>query len=116
MLAAIERFVQLDHAAAGREFERRAEVIRRSAAAVSGVRAEVFVPAVANHVPHVRVTWDPSTPRRSASAIVRALQDGEPSIAIRAEADALVVGVWMMQPGEEKVVGRRLRQELERRA
>jgi L-seryl-tRNA(Ser) seleniumtransferase len=64
----------------------------------------------------VRVTWDPSTPRRSASAIVRALQDGEPSIAIRAEGDALVVGVWMMQPGEEKVVGRRLRQELERRA
>jgi L-seryl-tRNA(Ser) seleniumtransferase len=116
MLAAIERFVQLDHAAAGREFERRAEEIRRSAAAVSGVSAEVFVPAVANHVPHVRVTWDPSTPRRSASAIVRALQDGEPSIAIRAEGDALVVGVWMMQPGEEKVVGRRLRQELERRA
>jgi L-seryl-tRNA(Ser) seleniumtransferase len=116
MLAAIERFVHLDHAADGREFERRAEEIRRSAAAVPGVRAEVFVPAVANHVPHVRITWDASTLRRPAAAIVRALQDGEPSIAIRAEGEALVVGVWMMQRGEEKIVARRLRQELERRA
>ena len=58
MLAALELFVGKDHAREGREFERRAEEIRKSAAAVPGVKAEIFVPEVANHVPHVRVTWD----------------------------------------------------------
>jgi L-seryl-tRNA(Ser) seleniumtransferase len=116
MLAALERFVKIDHAAEEREFQRRAEEIRRSASSVTGVKAEIFVPEVANHVPHVRVTWDAASGRRPAPAIVRALQDGEPSIAIRSEGDALVVGVWMMQAGEEKIVARRLRQELDKHA
>jgi len=116
MLAALERFVKIDHAAEEREFQRRAEEIRRSAASVTGVKAEIFVPEVANHVPHVRLTWDAASGRRPAPAIVRALQDGEPSIAIRSEGDALVVGVWMMQAGEEKIVARRLRQELDKHA
>jgi D-glucosaminate-6-phosphate ammonia-lyase len=113
MLAALELFVGKDHAREGREFERRAEEIRKAAAGVAGVKAEIFVPEVANHVPHVRVTWDPSKPLKAA-AVVRAMQDGEPSIVIRAEEESLVVGVWMMQAGEEKVVARRLRQELEK--
>ena len=65
MLAALELFVGKDHAREGREFERRADEIRKSAAAVTGVKAEVFVPEVANHVPHVRVTWDPSKSHES---------------------------------------------------
>jgi len=113
MLAALELFVGKDHAREGREFERRADEIRKSAAAVTGVKAEVFVPEVANHVPHVRVTWDPSKGLKAAT-VVRAMQDGEPSIAIRAEGEALVIGVWMMEAGEEKIVARRLRQELEK--
>jgi uncharacterized pyridoxal phosphate-dependent enzyme len=114
MLAALELFVAKDHAREAREFERRADEIRKSAAAVSGVKAEVFVPEVANHVPHVRVTWDAASKALKAAAVVRALQDGEPSIAIRAEGESLVIGVWMMQPGDEKIVARRLRQELEK--
>jgi L-seryl-tRNA(Ser) seleniumtransferase len=116
MLAALELFVAKDHAREGREFDRRAEEIRKSATAVRGVKAEVFVPAVANHVPHVRITWDGPPSSTRPAEIVRALQDGEPSIVIRAEGESLVVGVWMMQPGEDKVVARRLRQELEKRA
>jgi uncharacterized pyridoxal phosphate-dependent enzyme len=112
MLAALELFVGKDHAREAREFERRADEIRKSAAAVSGVTAEVFVPEVANHVPHVKVTWDPASSGRKAATIVRSMQDGEPSIAIRAEGESLVVGVWMMQPGDEKMVARRLREEL----
>jgi L-seryl-tRNA(Ser) seleniumtransferase len=114
MLAALDVFVSKDHAREAREFERRAEEVRKSAAAVAGVKAEVFVPEVANHVPHVRVTWDPTTKPLKAAAVVRAMQDGEPSVAIRAEEESLVIGVWMMQPGEEKIVARRLRQELEK--
>jgi hypothetical protein len=73
------------------------------------------VPEVANHVPHVRVTWDARAGAPTPAAVVSALLAGEPSIAIRAEGEALVVGVWMMQPGEERIVARRLREELERK-
>jgi len=116
MLAALEIFVRKDHAAEAREYERRAEEIRKAAASVAGVHAEIFVPEVANHVPHVRVSWDAASTGARAADVVRALQAGEPSIATRSEGETLVVGVWMMQPGEEKIVARRLRQELGRQS
>jgi uncharacterized pyridoxal phosphate-dependent enzyme len=114
MLAALERYLALDHADERRELDKRAETIRKSATSVAGVRAEIFVPEVANHVPHVRVSWDAARGISPADA-VKALRDGEPSIGTRAEADALVIGVWMMRPGEEKVVARRLREVLVKR-
>jgi L-seryl-tRNA(Ser) seleniumtransferase len=113
MLVALELFLKKDHAREGREFERRAELIRSSAAAVPGVKAEVFVPPVSNHVPHVRISWDGAT-EAAAAAAVKALKDGEPSIGTRSEKETLVVGVWMMQPGEDRIVARRLRQVLEK--
>jgi D-glucosaminate-6-phosphate ammonia-lyase len=114
MLMALERFVKMDHALEGREFERRAELIRSTAAAVPGVKAEVFVPPVSNHVPHIRISWEGGD-EAAAAAVVKAMKDGEPSIAIRNEKEALVIGVWMMQPGEDKLVARRLRQVLEKK-
>src|ERR687897_1942694 len=44
MLVALELFLEKDHARETREFEKRAEVIRSAAAAVPGVKTEVFVP------------------------------------------------------------------------
>lgn len=116
MLAALERYLALDHASELREFERRAETIRRGAADVSGVKADVFVPEVANHVPHVRISWDAAGRGITAAEAVKALRDGEPSIGTRSEGDSLVIGVWMMQPSEDKVVARRLREVLEKRS
>jgi L-seryl-tRNA(Ser) seleniumtransferase len=115
MLAAIEMYLERDHARERREFDQRAEVIRSAAVAVSGVKAEVFVPEVANHVPHVRISWDTAAKGLTPAGVVTALRDGEPSIATRSENDTIVVGVWMMRPGEEKIVARRLREVLERR-
>jgi L-seryl-tRNA(Ser) seleniumtransferase len=114
MLAALERYLALDHAAERHEFEKRAETIRRGAAAVSGVKAEVFVPEVANHVPHVRISWDAAGKGMTPAEAVTALRDGDPSIGTRAEGDALVVGVWMMEPGDDRIVARRLREVLEK--
>ncbi|HUG52146.1 MAG TPA: aminotransferase class V-fold PLP-dependent enzyme [Vicinamibacteria bacterium] len=113
MLVALEMYLEKDHAREEREFARRAEAIRRAAAAVPGVKAEVFVPEIANHVPHLRVSWE-GADEAKAAAVVKAMRDGEPSIGIRSEKDTLVIGVWMMRPGEEKVVARRLRQVLEK--
>jgi L-seryl-tRNA(Ser) seleniumtransferase len=112
LLAALERYLKTDHAQERREFDERADTIRKSAASLPGVTAEVFVPEIANHVPHVRIWWDARTSGMTATDVVRALRDGEPSIGTRAEGDTLVVGVWMMRPGEETIVARRLRQVL----
>jgi L-seryl-tRNA(Ser) seleniumtransferase len=110
MLAALELYVKKDHEAEKRDFERRADTIAKSVAGLSGVKAEIFVPDVANHVPHVRISLDT---RVTAADAIKALRDGEPSIATRAEGGALVIGVWMMRPGEDKIVARRLRQALQ---
>jgi L-seryl-tRNA(Ser) seleniumtransferase len=116
LLAAIELYVKRDHEKEFQDFEKRAATIQKAAASVAGVTAEVFVPEVANHVPHVRVTWDAAARGLKAADVVRALKDGEPSIAMRNEGDALVIGVWMMRPGEDAIVAKRLRQSLEKRS
>jgi D-glucosaminate-6-phosphate ammonia-lyase len=113
MFVAVEQYLARDHARDRRDFDARAEAIRKAATAVPGVKAEVFVPEVANHVPHVRVSWDRTDLR--ADAVVRALRAGNPSIGTRAEGETVVIGVWMMQPGDDTIVARRLRQELERK-
>jgi L-seryl-tRNA(Ser) seleniumtransferase len=115
MLVALETYLEKDHAKERAEFDRRAETIRAAVAAVPGVKAEVFVPEVANHVPHLRVGWE-GADEAAATAVVKAMKDGEPSIGIRNEGQDLVLGVWMMRPGEDKIVARRLKQVLQAKA
>src|SRR6266581_6935980 len=67
MLAAVELYLAKDHAAEQREFEARAEAIRSSVATLPGVKAEIFVPEVANHVPHVRIVLDAAAAGISAN-------------------------------------------------
>ena len=67
-------------------------------------------------MPHVRISWDAAAKGVTADDVVKALLAGEPSISVRAEEQRLVVGVWMMRRGEEKVVAKRLREVLEKRS
>ena len=116
MLVAVDVYLKRDHARERREFDKRAETIQKAAAAVEGVKAEIFVPEVANHVPHVRIFWDAAAKGFTPADIIRTLRDGEPSIAIRSEGEALQIGVWMMRDDEDAIVARALRQALERKA
>ena len=111
MLAAIERYLKLDHAALDAEYQRRAGVILKSLAGISGVTASLTVPEVANHVPHVKVVLDTAVTGITGQEISKRLREGTPSIGVR-PGDELLVGVWMMQPGEDVVVARRLKDVL----
>ena len=115
MLAAIERYLKLDHAALDREYQRRADVILKSLAGISGVTASITVPEVANHVPHVKVVLDAAVTGITGQEISKRLREGTPSIGVR-PGDELLVGVWMMQPGEDVVVARRLKDVLAKKA
>lgn len=108
--AALEHFLREDPAARWKEWERRCAAIAARVAGIPGVKAEQFVPAISNAVPHLKVSWSAGVAPGEA---VKRLRDGEPRIEVRAAlADGLEIGVFMLEPGEEEIVGRRLREVL----
>jgi len=111
--AALESFVKQDPAAMWKEWERRCATIASQATTVPGVKAETFIPSPANAVPHLKVTWDAAA--LAPGEAVKRLRDGEPRIEVRAPlADGLEIGVWMLEPGEDEIVGRRLKEVLKK--
>jgi L-seryl-tRNA(Ser) seleniumtransferase len=112
LLAAVERFVRLDPAAEWKEFERRLGVVEDAVKNLPTVRCDRVVPAVANHVPHLQVTWDEKRLPITREAVTRALADGSPSIRIGRVGgtgdQGILISVLTLQDGEEKVVAGRL--------
>jgi L-seryl-tRNA(Ser) seleniumtransferase len=110
MLVALEIYLQQDHAAAWKDWEDRCRTIAQALEAFKDVKTEVFVPQVANAVPHLRVRWDYKARGLNPSGMVAKLREGEPSIEVTpGSRQQLVIGVWMMEPGEEALVAERLR-------
>ena len=113
MMVAVELFLKKDHQAEWKEWERRAKLIMDAATSVSGVKAEVQIPKIANEVPHVHITWDQASVKLAPRDVVRQLREGDPAIEPTPGGnDRIVIGVWMMQPGEDKIVARRLKEIL----
>src|SRR5262249_32627128 len=52
LLAAVERYVRIDHQAEWREWERRLGVIEKALKDIPTLQCERIVPPIANHVPH----------------------------------------------------------------
>jgi L-seryl-tRNA(Ser) seleniumtransferase len=73
------------------------------------------VPEVANHVPHVEIKIDAAAAGITGPEISKKLREGTPSIGVR-PGDDLMIGVWMMQPGDELVVARRLKEVITKKA
>ena len=109
LMVAVEMYLKRDHAAEWKEWERRAASIRESVESVKGVKTEIWIGEIANHVPHVKVTWEPGAVRLSVAEIQQRMREGEPSIELVPGSEQLMVGVWMMEPGEAEVVARRLK-------
>lgn len=111
MLVALESFMKTDHEAEWKEWERRIKVITDAVKDIPSVTSETFVPPIANHVPHLRIKWDNGQVRLTPPDIMKQLREGQPSIEAHPETnrEALVIGVWMMQPKEAEIVARRIR-------
>jgi len=110
MLVALEMYLQRDHEAEAREWDARVDAIRAAALKVRTVKAEVVVPPIANHTPHLKLSWDQNAVRISPADVMKKLREGTPSIEACPMTDdkALVVTVWMMQKGEAEIVARRV--------
>jgi D-glucosaminate-6-phosphate ammonia-lyase len=112
LMVAVERFMKRDAAAEWKEWERRANVVRKALEPLQGIRTEIWIPEIANHVPHVRVLWDPGTVKLTVAEIQKKMREGEPSIEVMPGGEPLAVGVWMLEPGEAEIVAKRLAQVL----
>ncbi len=113
MMVAVELYLKRDHAAEWREWERRAKTISDAAQSVKGVTVEQYVPEIANHTPHLRIRLDPATVKVSVVEAIQKLREGEPAIeCVPGSREFIGMTVWMLQPGEEKIVARRLREVL----
>ena len=115
MVAALELYLNRDHKAEWKQWERRCEQIAKEVKRVKTVKTEVFVPDLANMVPHLRVMWNHDKLGVTPEQVHERMSMGEPNIELRPGAEEdITVGVWMMQEGDDKIVARRLREELQR--
>jgi L-seryl-tRNA(Ser) seleniumtransferase len=108
MLVALELYIGRDHAADWKEWERRAEVIARAVKKIPSVETEAAVPPIANHAPHLKIRWDQSRVKLAPREAARRLREGDPAIEANpmTNANELVLGVWMLQPGEAETVAK----------
>ncbi len=110
MMVALENYMKRDHDAEWREWEKRIGIVRDSVANVPTLTSEIFIPEIANHVPHLRMKWDSTQLKLAPQDVIKQLREGDPSIEVTpAPKDELVIAVWMLQPGEAQIVARRLR-------
>jgi len=109
MVKALELYLEEDHDVLAKEWQDRLAGISRELAKVPGVSTSFFTPDIANHVPHMHITWDSRislTPREvskllrsSSPSIVMGEGEGQPGLSMCS---------FMLQPGEDKIVAQRL--------
>lgn len=117
MVKALELYLKEDHEALAKEWQQRLEVVSREVTKVPGVSTTFFTPEIANHVPHLEITWDSKislTPkevserlRNSKPSIVMGSGEGRPGLAMNS---------FMLRPGEERIVAQQLSRVLREHA
>lgn len=125
MVAAVDWFLSQSDAEFEAEFRRRAERIAAALKDIPTLTSEIFVPPIANNVPHLVIRYGTRRVNISPKEVAKQLRAGIPSIelnpatgsteasaGIPKDANKIVVGVWMLEPGEDVIVARRLREVL----
>jgi L-seryl-tRNA(Ser) seleniumtransferase len=127
MVAAVDWVLSHTEESMQGDYQKRVDVIQAAVKGLPSVTTQTVVPRIANHVPHLLIRFDPSVTGVTTKEILTTLSHGKPSIelnpnsgqppnqGIPSDANTLVVGVWMMQPGEDVIVGRRIREALTRK-
>ena len=112
MYVALEKYINQDHDAEWKMWESKIETIVTSVNSIEGVITEVSVPPIANHTPLLFIKWDESKVKTSNKDLMLKLRNGSPSIEVMANGTGINITVFMLQEGEEKIVAKRVREEL----
>jgi L-seryl-tRNA(Ser) seleniumtransferase len=126
LVAAVDWFLSQDDATLEAEFRKRADLIAARLKSLPTVETKTFIPAVANHVPHLLVTYDQNRIKIPASDVMLKLRQGTPRIELNpgtggspasaglpGGSNTIIVGVWMLQAGEDAIVAERLYEVLD---
>jgi L-seryl-tRNA(Ser) seleniumtransferase len=129
MVAAVDWFLAQSDAGMHAEFRRRAERIAAALKSIPTLESQIAVPTVAaNAVPHLLLRYDPQRVKIAPADVADELRRGTPSIELNpttgkkqagglpTDENTVVVGVWMLEPGEDAIVARRLREVLAKAA
>ena len=128
MVAAVDWLLEQSDEANMAEYTRRANIIAQAVKDIPTMQSNIVIPKIANHVPHLLLKYDPSTVGVTVREVQERLRSQKPPIelnpntgnkpnqGIPSDANTLVVGVWMLQPGESEIVARRLRAALTQKA
>ena len=112
MLAALELYLSKDHQAEWKMWEDQIDLISESAKSVSGVETTIHVPPHANHVPSLKIRWDQSKVNISPDNVRKILREGSPSIETVGNKNEIGITTWMMVPGQEKIVAKKIKKIL----
>jgi L-seryl-tRNA(Ser) seleniumtransferase len=124
MVAAVDWLLEQNDETLEAEYMRRVDVIRRMVKDVPSMKTSVHIPEIANHVPHLMLTYDPSVVGISPRQVQEKLRAQRPSIELNpatgtsgrfgalSTENTIVIGTWMLQHGEAEIVGERVRAAL----
>ncbi len=125
LVAAVDWFLSQEEETMQTGFQKRAERIAGQVKGIPTVETKIFVPPVANHVPHLLITYDKNRIPITGQQIVEKLRQGSPRIELHPATgggpamaglpsgpNTVVVGVWMLESNEDLIVARRLREVL----
>lgn len=112
MLAALELYLEKDHNKEWEMWESQIKLISDSASSVAGVETEIHVPKYANHVPSLRIRWNEKKVKISPNEVRKQLSEGHPSIQTVGDSTSVGITTWMMVPGQERIVAKRIKEIL----
>jgi len=106
MVKALELYLNEDHEVLAAEWQGRLELISRQVMRVPGVSTAFFVPDIANHVPHMQITWNAAAIALTPKQASQFLRESKPAILMGAGEDrpGLAMNSFMLQPGEDRIV------------
>jgi len=109
MIKALELYLNEDHDALAKEWQQRLDTVSRQITKIPGVSTSFFTPDIANHVPHMHITWD-SKISLTPQQVSQTLRAGQPSIVIGGGEGhpGLAMNSFMLQPGEEQIIAEQL--------
>jgi len=109
LLAAVGKWVERDHEAEWREWERRLGVIEETVKQFRSVTTSMRQPGRSNVAPVLSVTWDQEVLPVSGLEVQKKLSEGTPRIEVFASREGFSVMPYMMEEGDDEVVAGRLR-------
>jgi L-seryl-tRNA(Ser) seleniumtransferase len=129
-LTSLETWLKMDEKKLYADWNGRVDRIRKLVETVPGVKTDIYIPEDGNRYPTLRISWDTRAWRFSISDCVQELRAGDPVIEVlgadtpslvtavregnpnrkeRKEPDHIELISMTIKPGEEIVVGQRLR-------